>query len=90
MSAPRPYETDPLHPQSSVHILHSDQILYIYKTIQVISSIWYLHCVLEYCRFVIYACALPEPLISRLRAILKWFFPCMWYVSVRDTARHCR
>ena len=36
---------------------------------------WYLHCVLEHCTFVIYACALSELLISRFSAILKSF--CM-------------
>ena len=41
MSAPRPYETYPLLPQSSVHILYWNQFLYIFKKVQVISSIWY-------------------------------------------------
>ena len=58
MSAPRPYETDPFHPQSSVRILCYGQFLYIFKTVPHISSVWYLHCVLKYCTFVIYACAL--------------------------------
>ena len=58
MSAPRPYETDPFHPQSSVRILCYGQFLYIFKTVPHISSMWYLHCVLKYCIFVIYACAL--------------------------------
>ena len=58
MSAPRPYETDPFHPQSSVRILCYGQLLYIFKTVPHISSMWYLHCVLKYCTFVIYACAL--------------------------------
>ena len=58
MSAPRPYETDPFHPQSSVRILCYGQFLYIFKTVPHISSMWYLHCVLKYCTFVIYACAL--------------------------------
>ena len=64
MSAPRPYETDPFHPPSSVPTLSYDQFLYIYKTVPVISSVWYLHCVLEHCTLVVYACAFPEPLIS--------------------------
>ena len=58
MSAPRPYETDPFHPQSSVRILCYGQLLYIFKTVPHIFSMWYLHCVLKYCTFVIYACAL--------------------------------
>ena len=46
MSAPRPYETDPFHLQSSVHILYYDQFLFIFKRDPVVSSIWYLYCVL--------------------------------------------
>ena len=34
---------------------------------------WYSHRGLEHCTFVIYACALPEPNISRLSTILKSF-----------------
>ena len=73
MSAPRPYETDPFHSPSSVHTLRYEQFLHIYKPVPVISSMWYLHCVLEHSTFAIYACALPEPLILRLSAILKSF-----------------
>ena len=51
MSAPRPYETDPLNPQSSIRIHNKDEFQYIYKTVPVISSIWYLHCVLVRCTF---------------------------------------
>ena len=40
MSAPRPYETDPLRPPSSVRILYHNQFLYIYKIVPVISSMW--------------------------------------------------
>ena len=45
MSAPRPYETDPFHPPCSAHIPYYNQFLYIFKTVPVISSMWYLHCV---------------------------------------------
>ena len=88
MSAPRPYETDPFHPPSSVRVVYSDQFLYIYKTVPHISSVWYLHCVMKHRTFVIYACALSEVLISRSSAILKSF--CIttgtnWYEIQRDT-----
>ena len=39
-----------------------------------ISSMWYLYCVLKHCIFfVTYACASPEPVISRISAILRSF-----------------
>ena len=41
MSVPRPYETNPSHLTSSV----INQFLYMFKSVLVISSIWYLHCV---------------------------------------------
>ena len=53
MSAPRPFETDPFHPPSSVHILLSYQFLYIYKTVPVLFCMWYLHHVLV--RFITHA-----------------------------------
>ena len=65
MSAPRPFETDPFHPHSSVRILHLQLLEYICKSVPLISSMWYLHCVLEHCLIVFCACTLPEPLISR-------------------------
>ena len=39
MSAPRPYGTDPFHPLGS--ITNIGQFLYIYNSLPVISSIWY-------------------------------------------------
>ena len=41
MSAPRPYETDPFHPHSSVHISGYNQFLYICNNVPVMSPIWY-------------------------------------------------
>ena len=38
MSAPRPYGTDPFHPLGSVSYMK--QLLYIYNTVPVISSMW--------------------------------------------------
>ena len=40
MSAPRPYETDPLRPPSSVLVLYWYHFLYICKRFPPISSIW--------------------------------------------------
>ena len=70
MSAPRPYETDPFHPQSSVHVINYDQFVYLYKSVPSTSSIWYLYYVLVKCTIVIYACAFLELLISRFCPIL--------------------
>ena len=39
MSAPRPYVTDPFHPLSS--ICNNLSFLYIYQSVPVISSKWY-------------------------------------------------
>ena len=75
MSAPRPFETDPFHLQSSVHTLLSDHLLDIYKTVSMNSSMWYSHCVLEH------YLPMPVTLISRFSAILKSFCPrCDTYI----------
>ena len=85
MSAPRPYKTDPLHPPalftSCITISFS---IIIYKTVSGISSMWYLHCELENCSFIIYACAFPElqtSAESRFTSFSKSFSPCgtYWY-----------
>ena len=39
MSAPRPFGTDPFHPLGSVS--NMEQFLYIYNSLTVISSMWY-------------------------------------------------
>ena len=39
MSAPRPYETDPFHPLGSIS--NMKQFLYIYNSVPVIYSMWY-------------------------------------------------
>ena len=62
MSAPRPYETSLLS-TSPVHSLCHDQLVYIYKTVPVISSMCMLHRALKHCTFFIYACAFPKALI---------------------------
>ena len=54
MSAPRPYGTDPFHPLDS--FCNMKQFLYIYNSVSVISSMWYVHMfVYENC-----ACAITE------------------------------
>lgn len=55
--------------------------MYIYKTFPINSSMWYLHCVWKHLSFLIYACALSDPLFLRFRAI--W-----WYALVRDAVKH--
>ena len=84
MSAPRPYETDPFHSQSSVRILYDGQFLYIFKTVPHISSLWYLHGVLKYCTFVIYACALFRTPYFKVQRHFVSF-----NALARDTARYC-
>ena len=81
MSAPRPYGTDPFHPLGSIS--NMKQLLYIYNSVQVISSIWYVQ-VLEYDNC---ACALtensnydPEPFLKsvfhKVHAVVLLFSIC--------------
>ena len=54
MSAPRPYWTDPFHPLGSIS--NMKQLQYIYNSVAVISSMWYVQMVVyDNC-----ACALTE------------------------------
>ena len=74
MSAPRPYETHPFHPPALFTLyIKINFYIYIYKTIPLISSMWYIHRLLKHCAFVINACALPKSHILRFGAILKSF-----------------
>ena len=52
MTAARPYETDPFHPPSSVHILTYYQFLYIFENVPVISTIWYVQLYLDSIQFI--------------------------------------
>ena len=77
MSAPRPYGTDPFHPLGSIS--NMKQLLYIYNSVQVISSMWYVQ-VLEYNNC---ACALaensnydPEPFFPKVHAVVLLFSIC--------------
>ena len=67
MSAPRPYGTDPFHPLGSIS--NMNQFLYIYNSVLVISSMWYVQMfVYDNC-----ACALTETQIlipSHFKAII--------------------
>ena len=77
MSAPRPFETDPFHPLGSIYNLK--HLLYIYKNLPVISSIWdELGCIYDNC-----ACALAETLKLRFRAIFKVLLFFQGYMLVR-------
>ena len=69
MSAPRPYGTDPFHPLGSVSNI--EQFLYIYNSLPVISSMWYV-------QMFVYgncACALAENSNYDPESFLKSFFP---------------
>ena len=95
MSAPRPYETYPFHQQSSVHVLSYDQFQYIYKTVPVTFSMWYLHCGLKHYTIVIYACALSNYLFQGLvtfwgQFVLYAYYGTYWYKIRRDTAIETR
>ena len=67
MSAPRPYETDPFHSPSSVHILCWFQLPYISKSVLVMSYMWYVwyeaHLTFAHVRFLVFS-ALFVPLDS--------------------------
>ena len=77
MSAPRPFETDPLHPLGS--ICYIKQLLYMYENLSVISSMWDAHvCISDNC-----ACALAETLKPRFRAIFKVLIFFLGYMLVR-------
>ena len=69
MSAPRPYGTDPFHPLGSIP--NMEQFLYIYNSVPVISSMWYVQTfLLDNC-----ACALTENSNYDPESFLKSFFP---------------
>ena len=76
MSAPRPYETDPFHPLGSVS--NMKQFLYIYNSVPVISSMWYIQMfVHDNC-----ACALTENSNYDPESFLKSFFPLKVHAGV--------
>ena len=65
-------------------VIYYHHFLYIYKTVPVICTIWYLRCELENCSFIIYACAFSElqsPQDSGFNSFLKPFSPygTYWY-----------
>ena len=89
MSAPRPYETDPFRPPA-LFVPCTSINFYIYtKSFQLLLPCGIYIVSWEHCTFVIYACALPEPVISRFSAILKSFCPlygAYWYEIQPNTA----
>ena len=67
MSAPRPYGTDPFHPLGSTSSMK--QFLYIYNSVPVISSMWYVQMlVYDNC-----ACALTKNSNYDTESFLKSF-----------------
>ena len=69
MSAPRPYGTDPFHPLGSIP--NMKQFLYIYNSVTVISSMWYIQMfVYDNC-----ACALKENSNYDPESFLSHFSP---------------
>ena len=75
-SVPTNANNDSIYNLISVIAVHAYDSLFIcnfHKSVPVNSSISYLHCVLVQGTFPIHACALPELLIPRFKAILKSF-----------------
>ena len=76
MSAPRPYATDPFHPLGSIS--NMKQFPYIYNSVSVISSIWYVQMFVDgKC-----ACALTENSNYDPESFLKSFFSPKVHASV--------
>ena len=78
MSVPRPFETDPFHLPSSVHVLRIKPIsTYIQKC-----SSSFLYVVFTSCSSTVYyACALSKLFSSRFTALLKSF--CLQYITLK-------
>ena len=88
MSAPRPYETDPFHPPSSVRVPYYDQFLYIYKTVPYISSMWYLVC-LETLHIYNLRMHSFRTLNFKVQRHFGVILSSVWFELVQDAARHC-
>ena len=69
MSAPRPFETDPFHPHSSVRILLLGLLEYICKSVSIISSMWYVQSCLSVLHIEICACTVARHLSSNFKSI---------------------
>ena len=69
MSVPTAYETHPFYPPAMFAVYMIINI-YINTKIAVVSSIWYLYCVLGICRCLIYACAVFSFFRTRDRSIV--------------------
>ena len=92
MSALRPYETDPFHPHSSVHIQYEKQFLYICKSIPVVCPMWYSHCVFVRCAFCFVNVLFYKLLLKSSEPFGKSFsllFGTYYSVSVRNTYAMC-
>ena len=77
MSAPRPLETDPFHPHSSVRILLLVLLEYICKSVSIISSMWYVQNCLSVLYIGICACAVAGQL--NLNFKLFWLPFCAYF-----------
>ena len=86
MSAPRPYGTDPFHPLGSIS--NMKQFPYIYNSVSVISSIWYVQMFVDdNC-----ACALTENSNYDPESFLKSFFSLRFMLVCIETSilrNHC-
>ena len=88
MSAPRPYETFPLHPPALFTPYVKIKFSMYSKMFQLILSCGI--CIVSWniINFFIYACALLEPHSPRFSAMLKLCCPLRRMVLVRGAARH--
>ena len=77
MSAPSPYETNPLRPPSSVHILYFYEFRYICKRF----LSYFFHMVFTLCPGKVCICHLRmrSKILSHLEAVLS----SIWYMLVR-------
>ena len=86
MWAPRPYGTDPFHPLGSISIMK--QFLYIYNSVPVVSSMWYVQMfVYENC-----ACTITENSNYDPESFLKLFFTLRYmlvYIEKSFMRNHC-
>ena len=86
MSAPRPYWTNPFHPLGSIS--NMKQFLYIYNSVPVISSMWYVQMfAYENC-----ACAITENSNYDPESFLKLFFSLRYMLVCVETSfmrDHC-
>ena len=87
MSAPRPFETDPFHPHSSVRVLLLDLLEYICKSVSILPSMWYVQSCLSVLYSDICACAVAGQVSSNLKSFRLPFdgYFCVKSLAIKST-----